>query len=83
MLGRPQKVDSPKSASEEEFDAGSDQEADGKVNMPVSRFQSKFISGNEDQKGGGKLQIGSGKDILDELLNLPEDRIFFAMENAP
>ncbi len=77
MLGKPQRADSPQSNYSDEFDAGSDQEADGGVNMPVSRFQSKFLGGNEGPKSTKKLPVGTGKDILEDLLNIPEDRIVF------
>ena len=64
----------PESDDDYEFNAGSDREADGGVNLPVSQFQSKFLGGKEDGKGKKLGMPGTGKDTLEELLNLNEAR---------
>jgi len=80
MLGKPVREQSPHSEESDEFDAGSDNDNDGGVNMPVSKFQSKFL--DNVTKPIVKLNINENKDIVDELLNLPDERIFLIEINA-
>ena len=49
---------------DDEFDVGEDKGADGKVNIPVSHFESKFIGNKEEKHEDVHKDI---PDNLDEL----------------
>ncbi len=69
------KKDEPNESEDDEFDAGSDNDGDGGVNLPVSQFQSRFIGVKEQHKTGARTaRAEPGKDTLNNLLDLPEDR---------
>ena len=72
MMNKPVKAEQSESEGEDEFDVGDDQEADGGINIPVSRFQSKFL-GTKDAEKNRSSGI-KGKDTLEELLELNEAR---------
>ena len=81
MLKKPVKAEESESEGDDEFNVGSDQEADGGVNIPVSRFQSKFLGA----KDAGKKQASdiNGKDTLEELLELNEARTSLLHNQQP
>lgn len=57
---------------DDEFDVGDGREADGGVNIPVTKFESKFLGakeGNDEKSNEGK----GNKDTLQELLNMRDD----------
>ena len=80
MLKKPGDTESPKSKDDDDFDAGDDKDGDTGINVPVSRFQSKFMESKdkepEEKKEKKERQKATGKDTIEDLINLGQERTY-------